>query len=160
MPTVNIVIIALVIIALVIIAVFFVVYLKKRNAILVLVINVSKENIIQLLRTKGQVESDNCEELYGATQFLWMSSESDFSKHFKSWFEKKELPQEQQSEYDVYLVKIPLKHKIPGFESSNANQLDRLDAFRQLPENSREGELVVSHRLPNEAYANNNLYRR
>ncbi|NJL09914.1 MAG: hypothetical protein HC815_07520 [Richelia sp. RM1_1_1] len=160
MPTVNIGIIALGIIALGIIAVFFVVYLKKRNAILVLVINVSKENIIQILRIKGQVESENCEELYAATQYLWMGFESDFFKNFKSWFDKKELPEEQQSEYDVYLVKIPLKHKIPGFESSNANSLVRLDAFRQLPDNSREGELVVSHRLANEAYANNNLYRR
>ncbi|MDJ0535926.1 MAG: hypothetical protein QNJ70_26125 [Xenococcaceae cyanobacterium MO_207.B15] len=130
----------------------------KNPDILVLVINVGKDNIIQLLQKNGQVTRDNYQDLYTATQAVWIGSENEFSQHFENWFsENTKITKDEQSEYDVYLVKITLKGDDPGFKS-DANTLERFDAFCRLPENSKK--VLVSPRLPSKAYGNENLYNR
>lgn len=154
-----------VVLAFVIIAVFYLALkflnpnpVPSNNAdnILVLVINAVRENLIEALQTNGQVTSNNWEELYTATQVLWVGSESVFVEEFQSWFnENRKVTEEEQSEYDVYLVKISLINGSPGFKDS-ATQVDRYSAFRNLPENSQQ--LLVSPRLSSKAYGNTNLY--
>ncbi|MBW4499261.1 MAG: hypothetical protein KME57_06750 [Scytonema hyalinum WJT4-NPBG1] len=131
---------------------------KTLSDVLVLVINVGKENIIQLLQKDPQVTINNYEELYSATQALWIGSINVFSQEFQPWFDENyKVPENEKSEYDVYLVKISLKNDNSGFKS-DAGQLERLDAFRKLPENSQE--VLVSPRLSSKAYRNKHLYNR
>lgn len=125
---------------------------------LVLVLNVGQEEVLESLRTNNRVMPHEGDALYRATQALWMGSEADFLKsELTSRFSN--IPEEQQrekSEYDVYFVKIELHELESGF-SQNASQIDRLDAFRKLHENS--GKVEVSPRLPSKAYENTGVYR-
>jgi hypothetical protein len=129
----------------------------KKEDILLLVINASRQNIIQPLKSNHHITDDFSNEIYRITQALWMGNIREFSQ-FETWFfQDKEVSESEYSEYDVYLVKIELKYSDKGF-SRNANQLDRLDAFRKLPENTLN--VYVSPRLPSKAYANKDFYSR
>jgi len=129
----------------------------KKEDILLLVINASRQNIIQPLKSNHHITDDFSNEIYRITQALWMGNIREFSQ-FETWFlQDKEVSESEYSEYDVYLVKIELKYSDKGF-SRNANQLDRLDAFRKLPENTLN--VSVSPRLPSKAYANKDFYSR
>lgn len=124
---------------------------KESNSwILVLVINEEKEDILHLLKNNHKFTPNDCKELYSATQSLWMGSEVDFSDKLEKWFYSKNyVPDNERSEYDVYLVQIHLKEPDPGFEP-NVTSIERLDAFLRLPENSVG--VKVSLRLPCTAY--------
>lgn len=124
---------------------------KENNSwILVVVINAEKEDILQLLKNNRKFTPNDCKELYSATQSLWMGSEVDFSDKLEKWFSSKNyVPDDESSEYDVYLVQIHLKEPEPGFKS-NVTSIERLDAFLRLPENSVG--VKVSLRLPCTAY--------
>lgn len=126
---------------------------------LVLVINAGQEEIIQSLKTNCRVMPNEGEALYRATQALWMDSEADFSKsELKNrFYDAREERESKKSEYDVHFLQIELYKRDPGFYP-NANQIDRLDAFRRLPENS--GKVIVSPRLPSKAYENTDVYSR
>lgn len=130
-----------------------------RSWTLVLVINAGQEEIIQSLKTNCRVMPNEVEVLYSATQALWMDSEAAFSKsELKSRFsDAREERESKKSEYDVHFLQIELYKHDPGF-CPNVNQIDRLDAFRRLPENS--GKVVVSPRLPSKAYENTDVYSR
>ncbi|MGF1981102.1 MAG: hypothetical protein RMY30_036720 [Nostoc sp. CmiSLP01] len=129
---------------------------NNADNILVLVLNAVRKNLIDALQTNGQVTSNNWEELYTATQVLWVGSESVFVNEFQTWFnENRKITEEEQSEYDVYLVKIYLRNDEPGFKDG-ASQVERYFAFRNLPDNSQQ--LLVSPRLSSKAYGNANLY--
>ena len=130
-----------------------------RSWTLVLVINAGQEEIIQSLKTNRRVTQNEVEVLYSATQALWMDSEAAFSKsELKSRFsDAREERESKKSEYDVHFLQIELSKHDPGF-CPNVNQIDRLDAFRRLPENS--GKVVVSPRLPSKAYENTDVYSR
>ncbi len=130
-----------------------------RSWTLVLVINAGQEEIIQSLKTNRRVRQNEVEVLYSATQALWMDSEAAFSKsELKSRFsDAREERESKKSEYDVHFLQIELSKHDPGFYA-NVNQIDRLDAFRRLPENS--GKVVVSPRLPSKAYENTDVYSR
>lgn len=130
-----------------------------RSWTLVLVINAGQEEIIQSLKTNRLVMQNEVEVLYSATQALWMDSEAAFSKsELKSRFSDAcEERESKKSEYDVHFLQIELYKHDPGF-CPNVNQIDRLDAFRRLPENS--GKVVVSPRLPSKAYENTDVYSR
>ncbi|QSV64254.1 MAG: hypothetical protein HEQ26_17370 [Dolichospermum sp. DL01] len=130
---------------------------NKKENILLLVINASRQNIIDPLKSNHHITDDFSNEIYRITQALWMGNIREFSQ-FETWFfQDKEVSENEYSEYDVYLVKIELKYSDKGF-SRNANQLDRLDAFRKLPENTLN--VYVSPRLPSKAYANKDFYSR
>jgi hypothetical protein len=98
------------------------------------------------------------EALYRATQALWIGSEADFFKsELTNRFSDAHEEQEREKfEYDVHFVKIELHNPEPGFYQ-DASQIDRLDAFRRLSENS--GKVEVSPRLSSKAYENTGVYR-
>lgn len=125
---------------------------------LVVVLNVGQEEVLESLRTNRQVMQNEGEALYRATQALWIGSEADFFKsELKNRFsDAREEQEREKSEYDVHFVKIELHKPELGF-SQNASQIDRLDAFRRLSENSAKVE--VSPRLSSKAYENTGVYR-
>ena len=109
------------------------------------------------MKLNHQITSDVSNDIYPSIQALWIGNKAEFS-HFKTWFSKEQEVQENEySEYDVYLVKIELKQSDNGF-IRNANQLDRFDAFRRLPDNTLK--VYISPRLPSKAYANKDFYSR
>ncbi len=131
----------------------------KNKFVLVLIINAGKEDILQSLKVNGRVILNEGEILYRATQALWMGSETELLKsRLENGFSKNPLTQEvEESEYDIRFVKIEIYKPDPGF-APNANQLDRHDAFRNLPSNSKN--VIVSPRLPSKAYENTDVYSR
>jgi len=123
--------------------------------VLVLVINADRKNIIDALRSGGvaAVEGD---QLYQATQALWLGTEDEFGSNLSQWFSEARAVTEP-SEYDVHLVRVDLSSDVPGLHR-NANQMDRLDAFRSF---QRTGvKTTVSPRLPSDAYGTTNVYSR
>lgn len=126
--------------------------------ILILIINAENQRIIQSLN-KGQVIQSEAEELYRATGYLWIGSKNDFAQSVLARrFSSENLIEEtEESEYDVYFVKIELTQPVPGFEA-NVNQTNRTDAFNALPKVS--GKVEVSPRLSSSAYGNTPVYSR
>jgi len=123
--------------------------------VLVLVINADRKNIIDALRSGGvaAVEGD---QLYQATQALWLGTEDEFGSNLSQWFSEARAVTEP-SEYDVHLVRVDLSSDVPGLHR-DANQMDRLDAFRSF---QRTGvKTTVSPRLPSDAYGTTNVYSR
>ncbi|MBW4599199.1 MAG: hypothetical protein KME29_06180 [Calothrix sp. FI2-JRJ7] len=133
-------------------------YQQTENFFLILVINATKEDILQTLKANSRITSAQSDLLYRATQSLWMGSKTDFfNSGLEHWFYSKATASELKSEYDVYFVKIELFNNDIGLKS-DANQVDRIDAFHRLPDNS--AKLEVSDRLPSKAYENRYLYSR
>ncbi|MBD2254938.1 hypothetical protein [Nostoc parmelioides] len=126
--------------------------------ILVLGINAKHQSIIQSLN-KGRVAPSEVEELYRATEALWIGSQTDFSQSAlkKKFSGENALQETEESEYDIYFVKIELTQPVPGF-GADVNQMGRLDAFRELPKVS--GKVEVSPRLSSSAYENTPVYSR
>lgn len=109
----------------------------RTTWILVLIINAEKENILQSLKRNRRVMLNEGEILYRATQALWVGSKTElFKSRLGNGFSNNPSMQEsEKSEYDVCFVQIEIYKPDPGF-APNANQLDRIDAFRNLPNNS------------------------
>jgi hypothetical protein len=124
--------------------------------ILVLVINAGRESVIGALRSGG-VAAVKGDQLYQATQALWLGPESEFRRsNLSDWFsEARAVP--EPSEYDVHLVRVELSSDDPGLHR-NANQMDRLDVFRRFQ--SIGCKATVSPRLPSEAYGTTDVYAR
>jgi hypothetical protein len=117
--------------------------------ILVLVINARQSHIINTLKS-GKIADVKSDELYQVTQSLWLGTEASFqSSELSKWFSEKPAVSED-SEYDVYLVRAELSSDETGFHR-NANQMDRIDAFRNL--HSKCSKTIISSRLPSESYA-------
>ncbi|MDF5723941.1 MAG: hypothetical protein PUP91_26455, partial [Rhizonema sp. PD37] len=129
----------------------------KKSLVLVLVINAGREDILQPLKTNSPITTNQSDLLYRATQALWMGSKVDFSSEFESWFNSEHAASKVESEYDVYFVQIELYEDDSGLKS-DASQLDRIDAFHRLPNNS--GKVKVSNQLPSKAYENRLFYSR
>lgn len=129
----------------------------KESLVLVLVINAGREDILQTLKTNSRITTNQSDSLYRATQALWIGSKGDFNSEFESWFYSKHAASDVESEYDVYFVQIELHQDDSGFKR-DVSQLDRIDAFHRLPDNS--GKVEVSDRLPSKAYENKLLYSR
>lgn len=131
----------------------------RKTWILVLIINAEKENILQSLKLNGRVMLNEGEKLYRATQALWVGSKTElFKSRLGNCFSNNLSMQESdKSEYDVCFVQIEIDKPDRGF-APNANQLDRIDAFRNLPKNAKK--VIVSPRLPSKAYENTDVYSR
>lgn len=131
----------------------------REEQLLVLVINARREEIFRSLDTNGCVIRGEGELLYQATEALWMGTQAVFSQsELKKWFSgERSVQKEEESEYDIRLVKIDLVERVSGFEP-NVNQVDRNDAFKKLPELSKRVE--VSPRLSSRAYENTGVYSR
>ena len=121
--------------------------------VLILVINADKERaVIDMLQKKQWPDGD---DLYQATQALWSAPERDLSEahpELNDWLcdiSGLSVKEHQESEYDVYLIRIDLDQKIRGFDQG-VNPIDRLDAFRQIVGKGTIARL--SPRLPSDAY--------
>ncbi|MDW8363127.1 MAG: hypothetical protein RMK74_12060 [Myxococcales bacterium] len=90
--------------------------------------------------------------------WIWVGEPGDFAATgLAEWFVPGRGVSEE-SEYDVYLVKVPVEGREPGFERGAAS-LQRVDAFRRIA--GRETRVEVSERLPSDAYKNGaSLYPR
>lgn len=131
-----------------------------KEQILVLVINVGKATVINNLRNKTTLESSDGEQLCDATELLWVGSQEEFNSIFQKCFisnNEFQVPEDQESEYDIYLVKIQLKQAEKGF-LKDGNKIDRMDAFRNLANLAVARSFEVSPRLKVEAYQNTDVY--
>ncbi len=128
----------------------------KTEAVLVLVINAQSEQLLNSLKQNKKLTVDDCESLGRATKYLWMGDKNEFSPDLKKWVDASPVPENEETEYDVYLVQINLNQYESGFEQTTS-AIKRLDAFGRLPDIA--GEVKVSHRLPAKAYENTSLYR-
>lgn len=122
---------------------------------LVLVIYASQLDFIKSLATKQFLDINDAEKLYKVTRYLWLGSENSFNQ--KQANLKNYAVTTGESEYDINLVCLELKHGEEGFKP-NINQLDRYDAFRKLPD--LVVNFTISDRLQMEAYENFEVYNR
>lgn len=130
----------------------------NQKSILVLVINAEREDLINILREKNRITESDWEELYNATQFLWIGTAPEFSNSdIFNYFSKGNTVNLDTSEYDVYFIRIDLSKPDPGFQSG-VLQIDRRDAFQRLPETSRG--ISISPRLSSEAYSGKGFHNR
>ena len=120
---------------------------------LVLVIYAAQKNLADSIRLKGRIDIEDSEILYRATQYLSKNNKS--TENIKNQMNRFHVSEE--SEYDVYLLAIKLRQDDPRF-NKGVNQLDRVDAFRELPNLALRVE--VSERLKMEAYADFDVYVR
>ena len=123
---------------------------------LVLVVSHLQSDFLKSLEAKGQINVNEGETLYEITEYLWLGSETEYSK-IEPNITKYSVAKGAESEYDIYLVSIELNQADEGF-NSNVNQLDRYDAFRKLADLSVN--LTISPRLQMEAYGNIGVYSR
>lgn len=131
--------------------------LNQRN-VLVLVINVDREDLINILKERNKITEADWEELYNATQFLWVGTASELeNSDIFNCFSRSNTVNLDTSEYDVYFIRIDLSKPDPGFQP-NVLQIDRRDAFQRLPEISRD--ISISPRLSSEAYSGKGFYNR
>ncbi|MBE9191646.1 hypothetical protein IQ230_15075 [Gloeocapsopsis crepidinum LEGE 06123] len=129
---------------------------KIDQHFLVLAVDAKKASLIQSLKNKEYISLRDGEEIYDATQYLWLGSESTFNQK-KSNMKKYRVLSGEESEYDIYLLYLKLSQSDEGFEP-NLNQLARYDAFRKLADLTIDFE--ISPRLQMEACTNFELYSR
>ena len=137
--------------------------IDKGKYVLILVIDASKQAVLQSLRESKKIVPSECQSLYEATKALLIVKKSDFDKNdeLSDWFSEDRAVQENESsEYDVYLVKIELSQDVAGF-GKNANSAARYDAFRALSQVPAKlgQEIKISPRLPSAAYKNIGVYQ-
>ncbi|MBD2394714.1 hypothetical protein H6G11_10675 [Cyanobacterium aponinum FACHB-4101] len=120
---------------------------------LILIVNASKKDCLDKIQNQGnKIQPKDCDKLYRATKFLWMGTKDELDKNFKN-YDSYIAQQDQESEYDVYLVQIDLPEMMEGFKQ-DANTLDRIDAFRELI----NLPIKISPRLKVSIYENTNVY--
>ncbi len=130
----------------------------KETWVIVLVISARHEKLLRVLQDQKCITENECDALYRSTQFLWMGTQLEFANSPLNPQIIKELASSEfnHSEYDVHFVRIELNRHESGFEQ-NASQLDRLDAFNELPMTSKS--VRVSRRLPSSAYGQTGVYK-
>lgn len=128
-----------------------------QRRVLILVVNARHSEILTTLRTNRVLNPSLAKPLYEATQALWFGTELEFNRSkLRDWFDPARRVA-QESEYDVYLVKISVTSDDAGFHR-DVTQVERFDAFTRLAE--RGAPVEVSERLPSEAYGTTEVYRR
>jgi hypothetical protein len=129
---------------------------EPAGKVLVLVINAGRESVIDALRA-GRGSAWQGDQLYEATQALWVGSAAEFEHSgLAQWFgTERAVP--KPSEYDVHLIRLDIATDDAGLHR-NANQLDRLDAFRRFQATGFKA--TVSPRLPSNAYGTTDVYSR
>jgi len=122
---------------------------------LVLVVYAAQKNLADSIRQKGRIDREDSKILYQATQRLSKNTQS--IEDINNGFDRFHVLEVEESEYDIYLITIQLKQDEPRF-NKGVNQLDRCDAFCELPDLALSVE--VSERLKMEAYADFDVYVR
>jgi len=128
----------------------------NKKQVLILVINALKKDFVESLKTQAKIESQNCDQLYRATQCLWLGNEESNDSNLKYHFDNPDkfvVQPQEESEYDVYLIQIKLDDPHPGFKP-NVNQIERMSAFRTLADSSVE----ISNRLRVGVYRSTGVY--
>lgn len=129
---------------------------EPTRKVLVLVVNAGRESVIDALRAGGGPALQG-DQLYQATQALWLGSAAEFERSgLAQWFGK-ERAVSAPSEYDVHLIRLEIGADDAGLHR-NANQMDRLDAFRRFQATGFKA--AVSPRLASDAYATTGVYGR
>lgn len=129
---------------------------EPARKVLVLVINAGRESVIDALRAGGGSALQG-DQLYQATQALWLGSAAEFERSgLAQWFGTERAVTEP-SEYDVHLIRLDIAADDAGLHR-NANQMDRLDAFRRFQATGFKA--TVSPRLPSDAYGTTDVYSR
>lgn len=129
---------------------------ESTHKVLVLVINAGREGIIDALRAGGGSALLG-DQIYQATQALWLGNPVEFERSgLAQWFAK-ERAVTQLTEYDVHLVRFDIAVDDAGLQR-NANQMDRLDAFRRFLTSGFKAS--ISPRLPSDAYGTTDVYSR
>ena len=120
---------------------------------LILIVNALKKDCLEKIQNQGnKIQPEDCDKLYRATKFLWMGTKDELDNNFKN-YDAYIAQQDQESEYDVYLVQIDLPEMMEGFKQ-DANTLERIDAFRELI----NLPIKISPRLKVSIYENTNVY--
>jgi|GEM_PF-5287091 hypothetical protein len=122
---------------------------------LIIAVSVNYPDVINILQNKDQLSQLDWEKVYDACEYLNQSSES--LSLFNLNFINANFQSQSSSEYDVYFIKVYLNKKDDRFHKG-VNQLDRLDAFRDLTSLAKNFEL--SERLKIEVYNEFDLYSR
>ncbi len=130
----------------------------REKYILALLINSDRDQeLIFSLKKNNYLKPEHSCKLYGATQGLWIGTESTFNqskikKEFNNY-----SSDTTKSEYDVHFIKIELDGNDSRF-NPNVNQMDRRDAFIELAK--RSPKILVSSRLSCKAYEHTEFYSR
>ena len=125
---------------------------------LILVISAAKSDILNSLSKNYSPDYDLCDKLYQSTKFIWFGSKQESLALFDDIFSERGVGYGNESEYDVYFVKIEIKdYNEDGF-NSGVSSIKRIDAFRKLSDLGKV--LDISKRLPANAYQQRNLYNR
>ena len=126
---------------------------------LILVIGAAKADVLNSLVINACPDYELCEILYQSTRFIWLGSKQQSASLFDELFtERVRVMSGEESEYDVYCVKLELRdYDSDGF-NSGVSSVKRFDAFRKLADMSKI--VSVSERLPASSYQNRNLYER
>jgi hypothetical protein len=125
---------------------------------LILVIDAAHGDIVESIRSKGRIEPEDCTLLYEATKCLSMKPENGLTQ-FSQVINQDRVSPGEESEFDVYLVKIELRNPDAGLGGNVDNQLDRQDAFNRLPQLAA-ANIQVSQRLRMEAAERFDVYYR
>jgi hypothetical protein len=125
---------------------------------LILVISATKADILDTLSINHSPDNDLCDKLYQSTKFIWFGSKQQSLALFDDIFSERGVGYGNESEYDVYFVKIEIKDYSEDGFNSGVSSIKRIDAFRNL---SDLGKILdISKRLPANAYQQRNLYNR
>ena len=125
---------------------------------LILVISAAKADILNSLSRNYSPDYDLCDKLYQSTKFIWFGSKQQSLSLFDDIFSERGVSYGNESEYDVYFVKIEIKdYNEDGF-NSGVSSIKRIDAFRKLADLGKI--LDISERSPASAYKNRDLYNR
>lgn len=125
---------------------------------LILVISAAKADILDALSKNSSPDYDLCDKLYQSTKFIWFGSKQQSLALFDDIFSESGVGYGNESEYDVYFMKIEIKgYGEDGFDSG-VSSIKRIDAFRKLSDLGKV--LDISKRLPANAYQQRNLYNR
>jgi len=132
--------------------------INAPTSTLVLAIRVTSSNIIHFLQKGDYISEDLGEDLYQCTKFLWIGSQQDFNEQISSLFLPYNLgvKSNEESEYDVYLLRIQLRDYDEGF-MPNISSNRRADAFLRLPEIGKLAD--ISKRLAINSCENIGFYQ-
>lgn len=128
----------------------------QKNAIisLILVVSEAQQILVESIKNKEMIDDNDGDALYAATHFLCYENDKQISS---KWNDLKRFQAKEESEYDIYLIKVRLKQYDDRFDP-DVNSLDRYDAFLKLSELANHVE--VSPRLTMEVGEEFDFYSR
>jgi hypothetical protein len=128
----------------------------KQSLILVFFAkNISHINYLKNIQN-NKIDQNDSKKFYEFTQYLSQINSDEIQDYWNN-LKQYEVKENEESDTDIYLVKIDLTETDPRFEA-NINQIDRISAFRNLPNLISKRE--ISKRLKMSAGVNFKVYSR